>query len=165
MQLLKGRRGPQVRLPRPWKRRTLPGDMGVEVGERYLRFLQELGGLKPDHAVLEPGCGTGRMAMPLTGYLNAEGSYDGFDVVGDAVETCVKEIGSNHPNFRFRHVDVFNGAYNRGGTLDPESFPFPIRTRASTSSSSPRSSPTCAQRRSGTTCARSGGCCDRTVGR
>jgi len=123
MRLLRGRRGPQARLP--GIRTTLPGTVYREAGERYLELFKELGGLEPDHAVLEPGCGTGRMAMPLTTYLSAEGSYDGFDVMAEVIEECVKEIGSTHPNFRFQHVDVHNRVYNRGGSLDPESFAFP----------------------------------------
>ena len=42
----------------------------VKVGERYLTNFKELCGLKPDHAVLDIGCGIGRMAVPLTHYLN-----------------------------------------------------------------------------------------------
>jgi SAM-dependent methyltransferase len=122
MRLLRGRRGPQTRVP---GLKTLPGTIYREAGDRYLELFIELGGLEPDHAVLEPGCGTGRMARPLTGYLNAEGSYDGFDVVPEAVRTCVEEIGQAHPNFRFQHVDVHNSVYNRNGSLDPESFAFP----------------------------------------
>ncbi len=64
----------------------LPGTKGRFVGRRYLSAFVDLGGLQPDHAVLEPGCGTGRMAEPLTGYLGEAGSYDGFDVVAEAVE-------------------------------------------------------------------------------
>jgi SAM-dependent methyltransferase len=124
MRLPTGRRALDSRLP---VGRTLPGAIHREAGERYLELFIELGGLKPDHAVLEPGCGTGRMARPLTGYLSAEGSYDGFDVVTEAIETCVNEIGSSHPNFRFQRVDVHNRVYNRSGSLDPESFAFPYR--------------------------------------
>jgi SAM-dependent methyltransferase len=122
MRLLRGRRGVQTRVP---GLRTMPGTMYRAAGERYLKLFIELGHLQPDNAVLEPGCGTGRMARPLTGYLSAEGSYDGFDVVPDVVETCIKEIGSDHPNFRFQHVDVHNGDYNFKGSLDPTSFAFP----------------------------------------
>lgn len=122
MRLLRGRRGPQTHVR---GLRTLPGTIYRKAGQRYLQLFIELGGLKPDHAVLEPGCGTGRMAKPLTGYLGGDGSYDGFDVVAEAVETCVKEIGQVHPNFRFQHVDVENRVYNPDGRLDPESFAFP----------------------------------------
>jgi SAM-dependent methyltransferase len=85
----------------------------------------ELGDLGPDEAVLEPGCGAGRMARPLTAYLSSTGSYDGFDVMPGAVERCKKNIAPMHPNFRFRHVDVLNRAYNPDGRLDPEEFEFP----------------------------------------
>jgi SAM-dependent methyltransferase len=122
MRLLRGRRGLDARAP---GRKTLPGTVFRRAGDRYLELFIELGGLKPNHAVLEPGCGTGRMARPLTGYLSADGTYDGFDVVREAVETCVQEIGADHPNFRFQHVDVHNSVYNPKGGLDPESFAFP----------------------------------------
>jgi SAM-dependent methyltransferase len=123
MRLLRGRRGVQARVPP--LRTTLPGTVYREAGDRYLQLFIELAGLKPDHAVLEPGCGTGRMAEPLTGYLSPTGSYDGFDVMPEAIEACEKDIASSHPNFRFQHVDVFNSVYNRDGSLDPGSFAFP----------------------------------------
>ena len=37
--------------------------------------------LSPDHRVLDIGCGTGRMAIPLTSFLSKKGSYEGFDIV------------------------------------------------------------------------------------
>jgi SAM-dependent methyltransferase len=122
MRLLKGWRRPQTPVR---GLRTLPGTKDREAGKLYLGLFIELAGLRPDHAVLEPGCGTGRMARPLTGHLSEAGSYDGFDVMSAAIETCVKEIAAVHPNFRFRHVDVHNHVYNPGGRLDPRSFDFP----------------------------------------
>jgi SAM-dependent methyltransferase len=123
MGLLRGRRATQDDLPE--FRKTLPGTRYPEAGQRYLRLFIELAGLQADHAVLEPGCGSGRMAAPLAGYLSPSGSYDGFDVLPEAIEACEREIGSQHPNFRFRHVDVYNRMYNPDGRLDPESFAFP----------------------------------------
>jgi SAM-dependent methyltransferase len=70
------------------------------------------------------------MAEPLARYLSEDGSYDGFDVVAEAIESCKKEIASRHPNFRFRHVDVFNRVYNPTGRLKPESFDFPYAEEA-----------------------------------
>ncbi len=95
------------------------------MGELYLGLFVELGGLTPDQAVLEPGCGTGRMAEPLTGYLSEIGSYEGFDVVSKAIRWCERHISPEHPNFRFQHVDVFNRAYNPRGRIDPAGFRFP----------------------------------------
>jgi SAM-dependent methyltransferase len=103
----------------------LPGTQHRRVAEHYLPLFVELGGLRPDQAVLEPGCGTGRMAEALTGHLSPAGTYDGFDVVAKAVRWCSEHISSKHPNFRFEHVDVFNRAYNPKGNLDPTGFTFP----------------------------------------
>ncbi|HXE99637.1 MAG TPA: class I SAM-dependent methyltransferase [Solirubrobacterales bacterium] len=105
--------------------RETPGVDFRAAGDLYLRWFVELGSLTPDQAVLEPGCGTGRMAQPLTGYLDATGSYEGFDVVRNAIEWCEENIAPQHPNFHFRHVDVLNGVYNPEGQLDPETFEFP----------------------------------------
>jgi SAM-dependent methyltransferase len=109
---------------------SLPGMKGRSLGKRYLTAFIDLGGLQPDHAVLEPGCGSGRMAEPLAEYLGDAGRYDGFDVVAEAVEWCQANIADKHPNFRFRHVDVLNKAYNPNGHLDPESFQFPYPDKA-----------------------------------
>jgi SAM-dependent methyltransferase len=103
----------------------LPGTRHRRVGEIYRRLFVELGGLTPDEAVLEPGCGTGRMAEPLTSYLSEAGSYDGFDVIEKAVRLCSEQISAGHPNFRFQHVDVFNRLYNPEGRIDPADLRFP----------------------------------------
>ncbi len=103
----------------------LPGMSHRAVGDLYLQLFVDLADLQPHEAVLEPGCGTGRIAEPLTGYLDASGTYDGFDVVRDAVDWCVANISSRHPNFSFRHVDVVNREYNPGGSVSPAEFSFP----------------------------------------
>jgi SAM-dependent methyltransferase len=100
----------------------LPGIGARGSGGLFFDRSVELAGLTPGDAVLEPGCGTGRMAKPLSRYLTS-GSYDGFDVVPSAIEWCEQNI--KHPNFRFRHVDVRNRYYNPDGSLDPQTFEFP----------------------------------------
>jgi SAM-dependent methyltransferase len=112
------------------QRPALPGARSPDVGESFLRRFVELGGLSPDETVLEPGCGRGRMAKPLSRYLSPTGSYDGFDVVQKAIEWCEKNIASDRPNFHFRHVDIANRAYNPEGRLDPEEFEFPYPAEA-----------------------------------
>lgn len=64
--------------------------------------------LSPTAAVLEIGCGYGRVAVALTSYLDQTGKYDGIDVVKDATDWCEKEISSRYPNFRFLYADVSN---------------------------------------------------------
>ena len=53
-----------------------------------LKQFIDLGGLKPEHRVLDIGSGIGRVAIPLTEYLNEKGSYEGFDVVELGVNWC-----------------------------------------------------------------------------
>lgn len=94
-----------------------------EVGEEFLGHFQELGGLSPTARVLDIGCGLGRMAAPLSGFLSG-GSYHGFDVVRPAIESCRRRFAA-FPDFHFDHVDVYNGKYNPQGRISPSEFRFP----------------------------------------
>ena len=119
-----GRRPPL----RPPKRIAFVGDGDFDaIGAEFLGYFRTLGGLLPGHRVLDVGCGVGRMALPLTGFLSADGRYEGFDVVADAVRWCREQITPRFPNFRFRHSDVRNSMYNpRGAVCAAEHrFPFP----------------------------------------
>ena len=97
----------------------------VKQGEKFLSYFKEYGSLKPNHHVLDVGCGIGRMAVPLTQYLNEEGSYDGFDVVKSGINWCRKNISSTHPNFRFQHVSLHNSLYNTATQTHASTFVFP----------------------------------------
>src|ERR1700741_1289804 len=89
-----------------------PSDF-VETGEEFLRYFTELAGLTPHERVLDVGCGTGRMARPLSRYLT-DGRYDGVDVVGPSIAWC-QAAYRRFPNFRFHHADVYNRVYNPKG--------------------------------------------------
>lgn len=100
----------------------------VAVGDAMLaEFLGA--GLAPGHRVLDAGCGLGRMARPLAGYLDG-GSYTGFDVVAADVAWCRRRYAARHPRFRFEHLDVANAAYNPRGRVgaDRLELPFPDGT-------------------------------------
>jgi SAM-dependent methyltransferase len=108
----------------------------VATGDEFLSYFVELAGLQPDEAVLDVGCGIGRMARPLTGYLSAAGSYDGFDVNRDGVGWCRRRY-ARRENFRFQVADLYNRRYNPHGAhaaadyrfpYDDESFDFAILT-------------------------------------
>ena len=71
------------------------------------------------------GCGIGRMALPLTGYLSKEAEYVGFDIVPKGIEWCTKNISSKFPNYHFELLDIFNKYYNPNGKLPGSSFAFP----------------------------------------
>ena len=91
--------------------------------ESFLHMFRVVAELEPDEDVLDVGCGVGRAALPLTTYLR--GRYEGFDVDPDLIDWCSAHITPRHPNFRFTHVDVFNGVYNpRGAPASELVFPY-----------------------------------------
>jgi SAM-dependent methyltransferase len=95
------------------------------VGEAILAQLVEVGTLPRDARVLDIGCGVGRVAIPLAGYLT-DGSYEGFDIAPDMIDWCRRTITPRFPRFSFTLVDVANSHYNPSGTLmaDATSFPY-----------------------------------------
>jgi SAM-dependent methyltransferase len=104
-----------------------PGDF-KKIGENYLNFFIEYCGLKPEHRVLDIGCGIGRIAIPLTKYLNNNGSYEGFDIVKKGIDWCNKHIKRAFPNFNFLHIDLKNDLYNLKTNHAAKNFIFPYKT-------------------------------------
>lgn len=95
------------------------------VGDEFLRYFIELGGLRPEHRVLDLGCGIGRMARPLTGYLTT-GSYEGLDIVPSGIQWCQRSYAKTYPNFHFQLADIQNLAYNREGRFQAAEYRFPF---------------------------------------
>jgi SAM-dependent methyltransferase len=83
-----------------------------------------LRGLRPEHRVLDIGCGIGNLALGLAGYLTGE--YHGFDIRRDAIVWCQREITPRHPQFHFHHADLASVAYNARGRQDAAAFRFPL---------------------------------------
>jgi SAM-dependent methyltransferase len=94
-------------------------------GELLVRRLIEVAGLTPTSHVLDIGCGIGRLAVALTGYLDPQARYEGLDIVPSGIEWCTENITSRYPNFRFTLADVSNGEYNPNGRLAPTEYPLP----------------------------------------
>jgi SAM-dependent methyltransferase len=101
-----------------------PGDF-KKLGEKLVSDFIRHGNLKPDGRVLDIGCGIGRIAIPLTSYLNPQGTYDGFDIVREGIDWCKAKISPRFPNFRFTHVDLRNDLYNLGTDASASEFKFP----------------------------------------
>lgn len=94
-------------------------------GDEFSGYLVDLCGLQPGDAVRDVGCGSGRMGLPLTGYLNREDRDAGFDVAREAIAWCAENISGSHLNFDFRVTDVQNKRYNAQGNTRRETSAFP----------------------------------------
>ena len=101
------------------------GGSFFEIGLEFFRIFLDHTGLQRDSAVLDVGCGIGRMALPLTAYLSGEGRYEGFDIMPAGIEHCQKFITPRFQNFRFQQSDVFNAFYNPSGATQAENYVFP----------------------------------------
>jgi SAM-dependent methyltransferase len=99
------------------------------VGKRFLEWFVTHGGLLPDHRVLDIGCGCGRVAIPLSAYLEG-GSYSGIDIRRDGVDWCKQHLSPDHPNFSFQLADVYNRHYNPGGRHKAAEYVFPFDDNA-----------------------------------
>lgn len=85
-----------------------------EVGAEFMEHFKSLCGLQPHEAVLDVGCGSGRLAIPLTRYLNHDARYEGFDLSHAAIAWCRQNISTQFPQFQFQLSDVRNEAYAPG---------------------------------------------------
>ena len=100
------------------------GDFKI-LGDHYLNVFIEHCGLMPSDNVLDIGCGIGRIAIPLTSYLNSDGSYEGFDIVKKGIDWCSRHITKSFPNFKFLHIDLKNDLYNLKTENAASNFVFP----------------------------------------
>jgi SAM-dependent methyltransferase len=97
------------------------GDFAA-TGDEFLAHLVELAGLAPDSRVLDVGCGIGRIARPLSRFLDERGGYDGFDVNPVGIGWCQ----SRYPErFRFTLADLFNARYQPHGRRRADEYRFP----------------------------------------
>lgn len=111
-------------LPPRWLHFVGAGDFHT-IGERFLGYFCQIGGLQPHESVLDVGCGVGRMAVPLTRYLHSQARYRGFDIVKPAIEWCQSQISPRYPNFQFAHANIQNDEYNPRGLDRAEHYRFP----------------------------------------
>ncbi|UCF81875.1 MAG: class I SAM-dependent methyltransferase [Acidobacteriota bacterium] len=96
-----------------------------DVAVYFVRSLVDLCGLEPEERVLDAGCGAGRLAFGLTGYLGPKGRYDGFDVDAKSIHWAQRNISNKFPNFHFQVADVQNRSYNPRGGIPAAAFTFP----------------------------------------
>jgi SAM-dependent methyltransferase len=117
-------------LPPQELREWVGGGDFEKIGSGFLDHFKNQGNLKPNDRVLDVGCGTGRMAIPLTKYLTPDTTYDGFDIDKKCIAWCKENISPQYPNFRFRQVDLYNNVFNPSGKIKPEEFVFPYESNS-----------------------------------
>lgn len=100
----------------------------VATGDLLLAQMKDHCGLQSRHRVLDVGCGIGRMARPLAGFLSPPGSYEGFDVVKAGIDWCQKHY-RHLSHFGFQHIPLRNDLYNLTTREDASHFDFPYSSR------------------------------------
>lgn len=95
------------------------------IAAEFLRYFVEVAGLRPSDAVLDIGCGIGRMAGGLSRYLDeTAGRYTGFDPILGGIEWC-RSAFADRPGFAFHWADIHNELYNPNGRLRAGDYVFP----------------------------------------
>ncbi len=112
-------------LPPPDLHNVGDGDFDA-IGWEFLGHLLTFAGLRPGDTVLDIGCGVGRLARPLSVFLDPGGRYHGFDISRPAIDWCRRTITAHHPALTFSHHDLRHPLYNPLGTLDPATAAFPM---------------------------------------
>jgi SAM-dependent methyltransferase len=99
-------------------------DVDGRRGEQQLALLQTFG-LHPRSRVVEVGCGLGRLARQLAGYLDPAGTYAGFDISPVAISWLQEHYAPRLPDFRFDLLDVHNPRFREGGQSRASEVRFP----------------------------------------
>lgn len=95
----------------------------IAQGTRQMNVLKKYITLKNTDQVLDVGCGIGRTAVALSGFID-KGSYDGFDAVEKGIKWCDANIHKKYPNFNFKFTPIYNDLYNTF-SQKAENFTFP----------------------------------------
>jgi SAM-dependent methyltransferase len=95
----------------------------VPIGNHLVQLMMARAGLADGMAVVDVGCGIGRMAVAMSKRLR-EIRYVGFDVVNYGILWCRKRF-SALPGYRFVHANILNTFYNPRGAEAASSYRFP----------------------------------------
>lgn len=98
--------------------------VSFDAADEIVELVRNYAGLNANSAVLDLGCGIGRVAYGLTKVLGPDGRYVGVDIVERAITWMQKEYAHQHPHFTFYHLDVHNSAYNPGGKKKTDEIDF-----------------------------------------
>ena len=94
-------------------------------GRRTLEIICSVTDMNPSSHILDVGCGIGRLAIAMPDFLDANGGYEGMDIVPEGIEWCKQHIVGPHDNIHFTLADVYNKEYNPKGSRQPADYQFP----------------------------------------
>lgn len=119
------------RLTPPWRIRRYVGQFNdpreyANSASRQVAGLKAIGALTPATSVLDVGCGTGRLASALAGFLDPGTRYEGLDPQPVPIAWCRENISPRHPNFHFQETRTASPKYNPSGRTLPEEYRFPF---------------------------------------
>lgn len=96
----------------------------VNIGEKDLEFLINLGKLNSSDNILDIGCGMGGVAIALTKYLSDGTKYEGLDISPTVINYCNDHINKRFSNFHFSLIDINNKMYNPDGKYEGSNYKF-----------------------------------------
>ena len=120
--------------PVPYMQTIGSHDANHFTGNMKLFALEILGRCQatPDSTILDLGCGCGRLALPICGYLGERGHYIGIDVWDDGIRWCTENLTSRSDHFRFVTVESKNNYYFNDATgIDENEYALPFITASS----------------------------------
>jgi SAM-dependent methyltransferase len=99
-------------IPIPPDERNFVGGSGqfLATGFKQVTLLRNFG-LRTNSSVLDIGSGIGRLALPLTQYMDETGSYFGVDINLGGIAWCHENITQKYNNFEFVFLDARNDNY------------------------------------------------------
>ncbi|PJA27625.1 MAG: hypothetical protein CO189_06440 [candidate division Zixibacteria bacterium CG_4_9_14_3_um_filter_46_8] len=77
--------------------------------------LRERLGLSEKSSVLDVGCGVGRLATGIIDVFGEIHKYRGLDICPCYIKWCRQFIASEHPEYQFILLDMYNERYNKTG--------------------------------------------------
>jgi SAM-dependent methyltransferase len=98
----------------------------LETGRADAKKLHDEFEISASSAILDVGCGVGRLAIGLLAEFGELSHYTGVDVAEPSVRWCQKHIEAHHEGTKFIHLDVANARYSRRGKPIDKSFRLPF---------------------------------------
>jgi SAM-dependent methyltransferase len=95
----------------------------LQMGRQMLQEVVDFAGLTPESSVVEIGCASGIVAIPMRTYLTT-GTYIGLDIVPDFIEWCQANLADDR--FSFFDLAVHHKLYNPRATNSSKEVRFPI---------------------------------------